>query len=86
MKEEKGGRKRESWQLLGACGVGPFKARSPDARRRNCPPRVTPTPHPPVHPALLLSPTWFASSACFFSAAPDTFSRRARAASRRPPL
>lgn len=42
-KRAKGGRK-ESWQLLGACGVGPFKARSPDARRRNCPPRVTPTP------------------------------------------
>lgn len=38
-----GGRK-ESWQLLGACGVGPFKARSPDAWRRNCPPRVSPTP------------------------------------------
>lgn len=35
-------KKKESWQLLGACGVGPFKARSPDARRRNCPPRVAP--------------------------------------------
>lgn len=45
-KERRRGRRREkkkeSWQLLGACGVGPFKARSPDARRRNCPPRVAP--------------------------------------------
>jgi hypothetical protein len=53
-KKEEGGR-RGCWQLPGACGVGPFKARSPDARRRNCPPRVTPTPRrgprPPALPA-----------------------------------
>jgi len=54
-KKERGGRKESCWQLPGACGVGPFKARSPDARRRNCPPRVTPTPRrgprPPALPA-----------------------------------
>lgn len=41
---ERGKEEGELAAALGACGVGPFKARSPDARRRNCPPRVTPTP------------------------------------------
>lgn len=69
--------KKESWQLLGACGVGPFKARSPDARRRNCPPRVAPAllVIPSSPPTLLLR----TSTVCFLSAAPDTFLRRAQA-------
>lgn len=41
--EGRGRREKESWQLLGACGVGPFKARSPDARRRSRPSRPSPT-------------------------------------------
>ena len=40
--EEKRG--ETSWQMLGACGVEPFKARSLDARRRNGPPRVALAP------------------------------------------
>lgn len=77
-KEEEGEeeRKKESWQLLGACGVGPFKARSPDARRRNCPPRVTRALLvPPTPPELPL-----ASPPCVSSPRrrrpPGTFSRR----------
>lgn len=79
-KEEEGEEERkESWQLLGACGVGPFKARSPDARRRNCPPRVArallvPLRHVPSTPpvatrVLRMFP---------LRAAPDTFLRRAQ--------
>lgn len=80
-KEEEGEeeRKKESWQLLGACGVGPFKARSPDARRRNCPPRVArallvPLRHVPSTPPTLL----LASFVLPLRAAPDTFLRRAQ--------
>lgn len=40
--EEKRG--ETSWQMLGACGVEPFKARSLDARRRHGPPRVALAP------------------------------------------
>lgn len=40
--EEKRG--ETSWQMLGACGVEPFKARSLDARRRHGPPRIALAP------------------------------------------
>lgn len=87
--EGRRGRRREeegeSWQLLGACGVGPFKARSPDARRRNCPPRVAralhvPLRHVPSGPSNVAAPRspWY-----FLSAPPPTPSREEHKPSRR---
>lgn len=46
---------KRSWQMLGACGVEPFKARSLDARRRNGPLRVVRTPTNSSPPLLVLS-------------------------------
>lgn len=50
MKWEEGSSQSKSWQLLSACGVEPFKARSLDARRRSVPLTTTaiiPPPSPP---------------------------------------